>query len=80
MEEANKAYDIGDLEGAKQLAGRLLSRFPTNVRMLRIVVSASCIDGDSAVAQASYQKLPPGDQEQMRIRCARYGVTFADRP
>jgi len=46
------------------------------VRMLRIMVSASCIDGDAAVAQAHYGKLPASDQEQMKVRCARYGVTF----
>jgi hypothetical protein len=80
MEEANKAYDRGDFEDAKTIAGRLLAKLPTNVRMLRIMVSASCIDGDSAVAQAHYVKLPPADQEQMRIRCARYGIAFADRP
>lgn len=80
MEEANKAYDRGDFEDAKTIAGRLLAQLPTNVRMLRIMVSASCIDGDSAVAQAHYVKLPPADQEQMRTRCARYGIAFADRP
>lgn len=80
MDEANKAYDRGDFEDAKTIAGRLLAKLPTNVRMLRIMVSASCIDGDSAVAQAHYAKLPPADQEQMRVRCARYGIAFPDRP
>jgi hypothetical protein len=76
MDEANKAYDRGDFEDARQVAARVLARFPGNVRMLRVMVSASCIDGDAAVAQAHYAKLPPGDQEQMKVRCARYGVTF----
>jgi hypothetical protein len=80
MSEANKAYDRGDFEDAKLIAGRLLASYPTNVRMLRIMVSASCIDGDSTVAQAHYAKLPPADQEQMKVRCARYGVLFADKP
>jgi hypothetical protein len=78
MAEANKAYDRGDYEDAKLVATRVLATHPTNVRMLRIMVSASCIDGDSAVAQAHYARLPPADQEQMKIRCARYGVVFAD--
>jgi hypothetical protein len=78
MAEANKAYDRGDFEDARAIAGRLLAKLPTNVRMLRIMVSASCIDGDSAVAQAHFGKLPPSDQDQMRARCARYGITFAD--
>ncbi|HEX3479517.1 MAG TPA: hypothetical protein VHT91_31050 [Kofleriaceae bacterium] len=76
MTEANRAYDRGDLDEAKTLAARLLARQPTNVRMLRILVSASCIDGDTAAAQASFAKLPPPDQAQMRVRCARYGVAF----
>jgi len=70
MTEANKAYDRNDYDEARQL--------PTNVRMLRVMVSASCIDGDAAVAQAHFAKLPPADQEQMKVRCARYGVAFAD--
>jgi hypothetical protein len=80
MDQANKAYDRGDYEEAKTVAGRLLVTFPTNARMLRIIVSASCIDGDTAAAQASFAKLPPADQEQMKVRCARYGVTLGDKP
>jgi hypothetical protein len=80
MAEANKAYDRGDFEEAKTIAGRLLATQPANVRMLRIMVSASCIDGDTAVAQASFVKLPPADQEQMRVRCTRYGITLTDKP
>jgi hypothetical protein len=80
MDAANKAYDRGDFEDAKVIAGRVLERAPTNVRMLRIMVSASCIDGDNAAAQAHFANLPPGDQDQMKVRCARYGITFPDKP
>jgi len=80
MAEANHAYDRGDLDDAKNLASRLLAQQPTNVRMLRIMVSASCIDGDTAAAQTSFAKLPAPDQAQMRVRCARYGVAFPDKP
>jgi cytochrome c-type biogenesis protein CcmH/NrfG len=76
MAEANKAYDRGDYDDAKTIATRVLAREPTNVRMLRILVSASCIDGDSNTATASFAKLPPADQTQMRTRCLRYGVMF----
>jgi predicted Zn-dependent protease len=76
MSEANRAYDRGDLDEARTLASRLLARQPTNVRMLRIMVSVSCIDGDAAAALASFTKLPAADQAQMRVRCARYGVAF----
>jgi hypothetical protein len=79
MDEANKLYDRGDYEDAKQTAGRVLAQDPSNVRMLRIMVSASCIDGDSGAAMSYYARLPPADQEQMRTRCARYGVSFGDK-
>jgi len=80
MDEANKAYDRGEFEAAKSLAGRVLSRDPTNVRMLRIMVSASCQDGDTASAQTHFRNLPLSDQAQMRTRCSRFGVTFPDTP
>jgi hypothetical protein len=80
MDAANKAYDRGDFEDAKLIAGRVLARSPTNARMLRIMVSSSCIDGDNATAQAHFTNLEPGDQEQMRVRCARYGITFPGSP
>ena len=76
MAEANKAYDHGDFDEAKVIAQKVLAKNPNNVRMLRIMVSSSCIDGDTAMAQANFPKLPAADQEQMRVRCARYGVTF----
>ena len=80
MAEANGAYDRSDYEEAKQIASRVLAKYPTNVRMLRIMVSASCIEGDSAVALASYARLPLPDQQQMKIRCARYGFSFPEKP
>lgn len=76
MDEANKAYDRGEYDEAKIIAARMLASFPTNVRMLRIMVSASCIDGDSGTARQHYARLPAADQEQMRTRCDRYGITF----
>ena len=76
MDEANRAYDRSEYDEAKQIAGRVLARFPTNVRMLRIMVSAACMDGDGPGAQAYYPKLPPVDQAQMKIRCARSGIAF----
>jgi len=76
MAEANKAYDHGDFDEAKLIAQKVLAKSPNNVRMLRIMVSSSCIDGDTGLAQANFPKLPAADQEQMRVRCARYGVTF----
>jgi hypothetical protein len=78
MDEASKAYDRGDIDDAKAVAQKVLAKAPENPRMLRIVVSASCIAGDSAEAEKSYRLLPGPDREQMKIRCARYGVTFKD--
>jgi hypothetical protein len=79
MSEANKAYDRGEFEEAKVLAQKLLAKNPGNVRMLRILVSASCIDGDTDTAQRNYLLLPGHDREQMKQRCGRYGVTFNEK-
>jgi len=76
MSEANKAYDRGDFDDAREIASRVLAQEPSNVRMLRIMVSASCIEGDSVEAQKHYLKLPAHDRAQMRTRCGRYGVSF----
>lgn len=76
MDEANKAYDRGDLDEAKAVAQKVLATSPDNVRMLRIVVSAACISGDTAEAQKAYLLLPSFDREQMKTRCGRYGVSF----
>lgn len=78
MAEANKAYDRGDMDDAKVIARKVLAAWPQNVRMLRIIVSASCIMGDAAEAQEAFVQLPRPDREQMKIRCARHGVSFTD--
>jgi type IV secretory pathway VirB10-like protein len=80
MTEANKAYDRGDMDEARQLAQKILARQPGNERMLRIMVSSSCMDGDAAEAQKYYNQLPPHDRGAMKTRCERYGVTFTDPP
>jgi hypothetical protein len=80
MDQANKAYDKSDWEEAKMIAGKVLAKQPTNVRMLRIMVSASCIDGDSITAQKYYGQLPKFDRDQMKSRCDRYGVSFTESP
>lgn len=78
MAEANKAYDHGDFDEAKVIAVKVLAKDPSNVRMLRIAVSAACIDGDSNEAQKHFALLPAPDREAMKIRCGRYGVNFTD--
>lgn len=78
MELANKAYDGQDFEQATAIAQKVLAKDPTNVRMLRILVSSNCIQGDSIIAQQAYEKLPKADREQMQTRCDRYGVSFKE--
>jgi hypothetical protein len=78
MAEANKAYDRTDFDEARSIAKRVLDQYPDNVRMLRIMVSSHCIEGDGPEAQKSYNLLPDRDRAQMRTRCDRYGVTFTD--
>lgn len=78
LELASKAYDAQDFDQATAIAGKVLAKDPKNVRMLRIMVSANCIQGDSVLAQQHYEKLPPFDREQMKTRCDRYGVLFKE--
>jgi hypothetical protein len=80
MDQANKHYDKQEFEDAKAIAGKVLAKQPTNIRMMRIMVSSSCVDGDTAVAQKWFEQLPKADREQMKVRCARYQVTFKDPP
>ena len=79
MSEASKAYDKGDFDEAKTFASKVLTVEASNVKMLRIMVSASCIDGASVEAQKYYLLLPPPDREQMKVRCDRYGITFNEK-
>ena len=79
MSEASKAYDKGDFDEAKTFATRALELDAANVRMRRVMVSASCIDGNSIEAQKHYLLLPGPDREQMKTRCDRYGVTFNEK-
>jgi hypothetical protein len=76
MLEANKLYDRHNYDDARQLALKLLEREPGTVRMLRVVVSSSCILGDGETAQKYWTQLPGFDRNQMATRCERFGVTF----
>jgi hypothetical protein len=78
MDQANKHYDKGEWEDAKLIAAKVLAQQPTNIRMMRIMVSASCVDGDSGVAQKWFDQLPKVDREQMKVRCDKYGVSFKE--
>ncbi len=74
--EANKAYDRKDFDAARSLALKLLqSSAPGNVRMLRVVVSSSCILGDADLAKKYLAELPQFDRDQMATRCSQYGIT-----
>jgi len=80
MAEANKAYDRQDFDEARTIAQKVLKKLPGNARMLRIMVSAACVESDGPEAQKHYDLLPAGDRAQMRTRCTKYGVTFTDPP
>lgn len=80
MELANKAYDSQDFDQAIAIATKVLAKEPTNVRMLRIMVSANCIGGDASIAQQHYERLPKYDREQMKTRCDKYQVALKDPP
>ncbi len=75
MGGANKLYDKADYDGARDAALDVLEGHPNQVRMIRIVVSSSCIMGDHEVAEEYFGKLKRGrDRKQMARRCGRYGV------
>ena len=76
--EANKAYDRQDFEEARTIATKVLAKDPSNVRMLRIMVSSHCIEGDQNAAQQWYEKLPEFDRQQMVKRCSQYGISFKE--
>lgn len=78
MDEANRAYDRGEWDEAKTIAQRVLARQPNNIRMLRIVVSTSCMTGETEEAQRAFLLLPETDRAVMRTRCARYNVSFRE--
>jgi hypothetical protein len=81
MEQANKAYDRQDFDEARTFASKVLTKQPNNIRMLRIMTSAYCIEGDGNAAQKYYSLLPKSDREQMKVRCAeKSGITFTDPP
>lgn len=78
MLETNKLYDRHNYEDARAQALKLLERKPGTVRMLRVVVSSSCILGDAETAQRYWTELPETDRAQMTERCSRYDIVFAN--
>lgn len=74
MNQANRYYDKADYEGARDAALEVLANNPDNVRMLRIVVSSSCIMAEEEMAARYYETLPDRDKRQMANRCSRYGI------
>jgi hypothetical protein len=81
MDQANKAYDHQEFDDARALAGKVLAKQPNNIRMLRVMTSSYCMEGDGITAQKYYALLPKLDREQMKVRCAeKSGITFTDPP
>ncbi len=76
LNEANRLYDKADYEGSREAALEVLGSHPNNVRMLRIVVSSSCIMAEEEMAVRYYQSLPDRDKRQMARRCERFGIKF----
>jgi type IV secretory pathway VirB10-like protein len=76
MAAANKAYDRQRMDEARSHAEKVLAQAPDNARMLRVMVSSWCIEGESDQATKWFAKLAEGDRDAMRTRCERYGVTL----
>lgn len=78
IREVNRTYDRRDFEGALAAAKEILADKPSNVRLLRVVVSSACAMGNEAEARAAHAKLPPRHQRQMTRRCSRYGMELGE--
>ena len=77
VRQANRAYDAMDFEKARPFARQVLAREPASTRMLRLMTSMDCIEGNEAEARKHFEQLREArDREQMKTRCARYGVTL----
>jgi hypothetical protein len=74
MGEVSAAYDSGDYPTAHQLAIEVLGDSPRNIKMLRVVVSTSCSQGDGDLASKYAALLPERDRKAMAARCTRWGV------
>jgi hypothetical protein len=78
MDEANKLYDGNDYEAAARQAIRVLGKTDLDkkdrTRMLRIVVSSSCMMGDVDQATQYFDELPAKDQGDMVKRCERFQI------
>jgi len=73
MDEVSSFYDRGDYQAAQDKALEVLESSPRNIRMLRVVVSTSCMFGELERARDLNTRLPKKSQEDMRKRCKRYG-------
>lgn len=74
MAEVSAAYDSGDYPTAHDLAIKVLEDSPRNIKMLRVVVSTSCSQGDGDLARSYASRLPERDRKAMAGRCERWGV------
>jgi hypothetical protein len=74
MSETNKLYDRQQFDEARTMALKLLEKKPGTVRMLRVVVSSSCVLGDEATAKKYAGELPEADRDQMATRCERFDI------
>jgi thioredoxin-like negative regulator of GroEL len=72
--EATRLYDKGDYPGALDAALKVLETDPSNIKMLRVVVSTKCALNEVDSARSYFEKLPRHDQRQMRTRCKNWGV------
>lgn len=71
--EVSAAYDRGDYQAAQEKALAVLADSPRNIKMLRVVVSTSCMFGEMDRARELNARLPKKDQEDMKKRCKRFG-------
>nr|HEX4313581.1 tetratricopeptide repeat protein [Kofleriaceae bacterium] len=70
LDESARAYDAGNFERAKAIAGKILSRQPDNTRAIGILAVTACAQNDASAAQGYYNKLPVDQRAAAKASCS----------
>lgn len=75
-DRANREYDRGEFEAARDTARDVLVAYPCDVRMRRVFVSATCQLRDAEQARRVWLDLPTPDRNSIARRCTRVGIVL----
>ena len=74
--KAQKSYTQGKYSAAVGQARQALKLAPGNELAIRIIGASSCALKKPANARRAYLRLPPGQREQLKLVCQRYGIAL----